>query len=247
MEAATSNGTENAKTFRGRSLEEILPQIRAELGADAIVLRRREGLAGGVAGFFQRPFAEVDARPALPDEQPIGGGSGLRNDRATAEGLASPAIQALVEQASPFAEALQRAQGPIGERAHEVLLAAAQGAAAPAAPAGLYGPQPYVSSPNDDTTGDAAFDVDDHYVAGRDVVAGETRIHEPSQPAAVNIARPNAAKAVVKRLTASGLSEALAADVVAEAVAHGLPFAQPRALKKLVRTALARRLNVMAD
>ena len=34
---------------------------------------------------------------------------------------------------------------------------------------------------------------------------------------------------------------------MAEAVAHGLPFAQPRALKKLIRTALARRLPVMAD
>jgi flagellar biosynthesis GTPase FlhF len=43
----------DTKTFRGRTLEELLPKIRAELGADAIVLRRREGLAGGVGGFFQ--------------------------------------------------------------------------------------------------------------------------------------------------------------------------------------------------
>ena len=41
----------------------------------------------------------------------------VRNDRATAEGLASPAIQALVEQAAPFADALSRAQ----TSAHEVL------------------------------------------------------------------------------------------------------------------------------
>ncbi len=44
----------DAKTFRGRSLDDVLPQIREELGPDAIVLRRREGLAGGVGGFFQK-------------------------------------------------------------------------------------------------------------------------------------------------------------------------------------------------
>ena len=64
MEASTSNGPDGVKTFRGKSLEELLPQIRAELGPDAIVLRRREGTAGGVGGFFQRPYVEVDARGA---------------------------------------------------------------------------------------------------------------------------------------------------------------------------------------
>src|SRR5918997_2568122 len=123
----------DAKTFRGRSLETVLPQIREELGADAIVLRRREGLAGGVGGFFQKSYVEVEARPALPDEKPLE----ARNDRATAEGLASPAIQALVDQAAPFAEALARAETTVGERAHEVLIAAATGSADP----GLYGPQ----------------------------------------------------------------------------------------------------------
>ena len=127
----------DTKTFRGRTLEELLPKIRAELGADAIVLRRREGLAGGVGGFFQKSYVEVDARPALADEKPLE----ARNDRATAEGLASPAIQALVEQAAPFADALARADSTVGDRAHEVLIAAAT-AARRAADAGLYGPQP---------------------------------------------------------------------------------------------------------
>ena len=117
--------TLETKTYRGRTLDELLPQIREELGSDAIVLRRREGLAGGVGGFFQRPYVEVEARAAQADDADV------RNDRATAEGLASPAIQALVEQAAPFADALSRAQ----TSAHEVLAAAA-------ADPGLYGPQP---------------------------------------------------------------------------------------------------------
>src|SRR5690349_6352537 len=124
------NTTPETKTFRGRSLEEVLPQVRDELGPDAIVLRRREGLAGGVAGFFQRSYVEVEARGALGDETPLA----TRNDRATTEGLATDGIQTLVEQASPFADALKTA-----DRAHEVL---AELAAEPAVSAGLYGPQP---------------------------------------------------------------------------------------------------------
>ena len=42
------------KTFRARSLTDALAQVRDELGPDAVVIRRREGLEGGVAGFCQR-------------------------------------------------------------------------------------------------------------------------------------------------------------------------------------------------
>lgn len=148
----------DAKTFKGRTLEEILPQIREELGPDAIVLRRREGLAGGVGGFFQKSYVEVEARRPLASERDVD----ARNDRATTEGLSTPAIQALIQQASPFADALARAEiSSSGERAADVLLAAAAAAGNPAgrspgtrtgtmparpaalpARAGLYGPQP---------------------------------------------------------------------------------------------------------
>ena len=122
----------DVKTYRGRTLEELLPQIREELGPDAIVLRRREGLAGGMGGFFQKHFVEVDARQALPDETPLE----IRNDRATEEGLSTPGVQALVAQASPFADTLSRAE--------QVLIEAAASEPALQEPvaAGLYGPQP---------------------------------------------------------------------------------------------------------
>jgi flagellar biosynthesis GTPase FlhF len=236
----------DTKTFRGRTLEELLPKIRADLGPDAIVLRRREGLAGGVGGFFQRSYVEVDARPALLDEQDTVP-THPRNDRATAEGLSSPAIQALVDQAAPFADALAQAQGTVGERAHEVLIAAAT-AAAP--DAGLYGPQPNRTA------------IEQAAPAAHDDAAGRTvpeyvSAYEP-EPAGEDLApapafddlgadRPAAADAAEKRLVAAGLSTTLASDIVREAIAHGLPFAQPRALKKLIRTALARRMPVMAD
>ena len=212
--------TLETKTYRGRTLDELLPQIREELGSDAIVLRRREGLAGGVGGFFQRPYVEVEARAAQADDADV------RNDRATAEGLASPAIQALVEQASPFADALARAE----TSAHEVLTAAA-------ADPGLYGPQPNQAAIVAATPDFVADELDAAAPVADDVAA----------PAQEVVAPPRAAAGAEERLVAGGLTPALARDVVAEAVAHGLPFAQPRSLKTLVRTALARRIPVMAD
>src|SRR5215212_1028508 len=56
------NATET-KTYRGRTLEEVLPKIKAELGSDAEIVRQRSGLTGGVGGFFQRACVEVEARP----------------------------------------------------------------------------------------------------------------------------------------------------------------------------------------
>src|SRR5215204_5727650 len=52
----------DVRTYRGRTLEEVLPRIRAELGPDAVVVRQRDGLMGGVGGFFQQQFVEVEAR-----------------------------------------------------------------------------------------------------------------------------------------------------------------------------------------
>ena len=86
-----------ARLFRGRTLDELLPQIRAALGADAVVVRRREGLEGGALGFFQSRFVEVEAVAGAPaggvgagpasvgvgagDEPAVGGAHGGPTDR----------------------------------------------------------------------------------------------------------------------------------------------------------------------
>src|SRR5690349_20441757 len=225
----------DVKTFRGRTLEELLPKIREELGPEAIVLRRREGLSGGVGGFFQRSFVEVDARRGQPGELPLE----ARNDRATVEGLSAPGVQALIQQAAPFADALARAEGTVADRAGEVLLAAARGEvpvppqAVPAVPAGLYGPQPAAPSPEPPSPALAqAFVADAPAVQTHAAPA-------PSAPAAPAIRsfvvppapvaparraeviappplapdRPAAADAAELRLVAAGLTAGLAADV----------------------------------
>jgi len=65
--ARFGNGGEGGtRTYRGRSVEELVPQIQRELGADAIIVRRREGLTGGVLGFFQHPYVEIEAMHGTP-------------------------------------------------------------------------------------------------------------------------------------------------------------------------------------
>ncbi len=61
-----AGGATSTRVFRGRSVDELVPQIQRELGADAIIVRRREGLTGGVLGFFQRAFVEIEAMPGTP-------------------------------------------------------------------------------------------------------------------------------------------------------------------------------------
>ena len=74
------------RTYRGRTLEEVLPKIKADLGPDALIVRQRDGLTGGVGGFFQRACIEVDAR-APEDEgvagrgRPSGAGNGRHSDQ----------------------------------------------------------------------------------------------------------------------------------------------------------------------
>ena len=108
-----SNGTRHTavdnepRTYRGTDLDELLPKIRAELGPDAIVLRQRDGLDGGIGGFFQKRCVEVVARRAAPrvnryDEEPAA-------DEPQPE-PPTPAIQEILRVAAPFADQLQAAQ-----------------------------------------------------------------------------------------------------------------------------------------
>jgi flagellar biosynthesis GTPase FlhF len=74
-ESSTHEAGGAIRTFQGRTVEELIPRIQDELGADAIIVRRREGLTGGVAGFFQRPFVELEVTAGGPrvdvyDEEP---------------------------------------------------------------------------------------------------------------------------------------------------------------------------------
>lgn len=59
------------KTFQGRSLDEVLPEIRAELGEGAVVIGQRSKVQGGVAGFFGTKVIEVTAADRMPDDEQL--------------------------------------------------------------------------------------------------------------------------------------------------------------------------------
>jgi flagellar biosynthesis GTPase FlhF len=123
--------TTATKTFRGRTLEEVLPQIKADFGPDAEIIRQREGLTGGVGGFFQRACVEVEARPGEPEERPQRRFDAYADepampeplpvfepdplpepDESMTEGLEAPGIQEIMRQAAPFANHLSHALEP---------------------------------------------------------------------------------------------------------------------------------------
>src|SRR2546423_3962662 len=134
VEKKASMMTES-KTFRGRTLEEVLPQIKADFGPDAEIVRQREGLTGGVGGFFQRTCVEVEARPGEPeraaprfdmyDDEPAmpeplsepmvefePDALPEPPDEPTIEGLSAPGIQEIMRQAAPFANHRSQALEP---------------------------------------------------------------------------------------------------------------------------------------
>jgi flagellar biosynthesis GTPase FlhF len=88
------------RTYRGASLEELLPQIRAELGDGAVITRQREGIVGGVGGFFGKKTVEVEARAAEPY------GFDVVEDPAESE---NALLSELYRQTKPFAQELEEA------------------------------------------------------------------------------------------------------------------------------------------
>jgi flagellar biosynthesis protein FlhF len=116
-----------SRTFRGRSIAELLPQIRQELGPDAVITRQREGLQGGFAGFFQKQFVELEAQP------------GGRSVDVYDDGLEAPAIRELMRQASPFADELAAATGELATGSSQLAQAEPEPEPLPA-PARRFGP-----------------------------------------------------------------------------------------------------------
>jgi flagellar biosynthesis GTPase FlhF len=236
------------KTYRASTLTDALAQVRAELGPDAVVVRRREGLHGGVAGFFQKAVVEIEAHsgagidirdddaPAMPDVAPT-----LTREAAAAGFAAALATAQTNPDPKPYADpaidAIPRASDSAPEVGPEPDLAAvaAQGVAAPAVAAAAA---PTEAAPLGARPAAPAF------------VAEPLAPAPAAPPAPHTVAAPTThpeAERVVHALRRAGITSAFAEQLVAEAADHGLPFADGEhaaALRPLVVRALARRLEV---
>jgi flagellar biosynthesis protein FlhF len=214
------------RTYRGTDLDELLPKIREELGPDAIVLRQRDGLDGGIGGFFQRRCVEVVARRAAPRVNLYDEGGPVMPPVPEPP---APAIQEIMRVAAPFVEQLQAAAAQV-----EPEIAPEEPSVASwAVPEHEPEPQPQY-----EPAGHEPEPAPEPPVA-RAAVA-------PQAPAPQPVQRSGAAAAHEAALVTAGIAPALVAEIVGGTLAHAVPFAPKRALKHLVRDAFASRIPVLS-
>jgi len=125
-------GRSGVRVYRGRKMSDVLPTIRAELGPEAVILRHREGVGGGVGGFFAHRFVEVEAMPGAPrvnvfDDEDVAAGDILEDLFRAPSAPPAPAPSAGV--AAPAEDLTQ----PSGAQAFLERLAAAAAEAPPVA------------------------------------------------------------------------------------------------------------------
>lgn len=238
----TRNGL--PRVYTGRSVEELIPRIERELGHDAIVTRQRTGLGGGVAGFFQRPFVEIEAHAGHPrvdlyDEptarEALPPASGLSAGLTAAPAPALPAPAPASGTAAPapaarrFAAALAEAQ--TGAPAFESLVPDVTPPVAPEMPAG-----PAPASPEQSAQPAVP--------APRAVPAAPSAPAKASRP---RRALDGAAQEAHAKLLARGVERELADEVIELAGAHALALAPPDAsFADAVAAVLRRRIGASA-
>jgi flagellar biosynthesis protein FlhF len=205
----------NLKTYRGRSLEEVLPQIKAELGPNALVVAQRDASEGGMGGFFAKRMIEVDVqdpRAGSGFDATVGGGES--HDERVAR-FTEQLEAALSGEKPPPAPAQRPA---VSEQVDELPVVEEDEGFEPAPLAA--GPAAY--APRRETQGS--------------VPSVSARATDASLPADAHEA--------IDSLVASGLSHELAADIVDQAVNHLMPFAANNDVKPVVARALAQRIPV---
>ena len=235
------------KTYAGKSLAELVPQIREELGSEAVILKQREVRSGGLGGFFAQRAVEVLAADRLPEADAAADEPATAVESHAVDLADAPPDSTEELLRSAFADALSaRLDRLDGE---ETDAGAEPAATTPDAVAPGPLPQPEVG-PVEPARAPAAPVGAGGYTpplpASRRP-AGSSALHvAPPQPlpAAVPV-RPldEQQRDLVLELERAGVSTALAEDLVHEVVLHVLPFSGGR-LRAGVRAAIARRIPV---
>lgn len=229
-----ASGSPDQRTFRGRSLSEVLPQIKQELGEDAVAVEVRHGRTGGVGGFFAQRCVEVDAIPGGPA---IATADGVDFDALLAAASASaPAEGPVVAADVPgsWEQLLEDARTAASEPPSPGPPPGAPPAGAAAALAALFVPDAAVAEP-----ASAGAAVPPPLPLASPAPAAAAAV--PSAPLVpVAPTWPDTALAIHRSLTDKGMDAGLVAEIVGEAVDHLLPFSSEGALRPLVAGQLAR-------
>lgn len=195
------------KQFTGDTIDDVLTQVRGELGDDAVILETRNIVRGGIAGFFGKAGIEVTAADRMPDPD---GQAGERRLDVLDTAEPAPAADGAVDsgeflrrlgehlttapETAPGTAEAGAAPTPDGtqrivddrERARAIIEAARaavrEAAAAPAAPA--------AQDPAPARTEEATPAGDDAPFVAAPIVASTTAAAAPAAPAARIAAAP---------------------------------------------------------
>lgn len=245
------------RTFRGKSLSEVLPRVRAELGEGAIAVNVRQGTSGGIGGFFAQRCVEVDAIAGPGVDAVAGDDEEFERMLAAATRAGAEAPEggepfvAAADVPGSWDELIGAARGAVGGGSIDELLGESrprEGASALAAmfspdrPASAPAPAPSPSptpQPAPEPQSSAAPD------PRPEPEAASTAVAISAPMVAVEAAWPELALDVHRRLTGRGMDPDLVTEIVSEAVEHMLPFSSEGSLRPLVAGQLARCLAPM--
>ncbi len=254
------------RIYRGRSVEELIPKIVSELGEDAVVVRHHRGLTGGFAGFFQRPFVEIEARRGAPgiDLYDEDDAAPVLPEEAAPPGEAAPAPTGeLVEVQAPGAPAVGEWDEPMEVWATNPFAAAlaeaeaAVRAAEPAVPPDLdaalaealaeaeeaEAPVEEIAPPPPDPLYTEAPESPAEEVVDAEVPAEPVAAELPAVPVSRKRARDEDEIEIERRLLGVGIGEEFVHELIEGAIAHVLPLMPTStSLAQAVRTALAQRI-----
>jgi len=268
MSNTVSTDPGSIHTYRGRTVEELLPKIQDELGANAIIVRRREGLTGGIAGFFQRRFVELEATEGGPqidvyDEPGTGAAATFTPERELpldrrpapeAEPLSPLNTAYVTERLAALARAgpLQPARLPQAESTAR-LPQEVTGTTDPSDPFALMLER---ASSHDDERMSAPWPgpsaipgqtVPPNQSATPGLSTSPSPSARASMPASGQAPAPKSSRARTKiqeGLLALGASEQFAEELIDSAAVHIRPFAPRASLSQAVRSALTGRIPV---
>lgn len=261
---STNPSTPSPRVFRGRSTAELIPTIQAELGAEAIVVARRSGLEGGIGGFFQRPFVEIEAQPGGPRVDLYDGGVATPPAAATAPTTAGRADFAANEisladlapsAVAPSAVAPSAVAPSALDDAFADVLAAASTRQLAASYNQLAGRPTAQFEAQLETRSTTRLEPRGGTELDREPEAGAPAEQEIGELEAIVASRgerrprrsagaSKVAGAVAAELQAVGFEAHFAGELIEEAGAHVIPFAPRIGLRRAVRIALERKIPV---
>ena len=240
------------KTFRGKSLAEILPRVKAELGESAIAVNVRQGTTGGIAGFFAQRCVEVDAIPGPTVDAVAGDEDEFERLLAAAqEAGASSSSGEFVPADVPgnwdelIAEARRAAAADDDHEPQlsDIVEPSAQARESASALAAMFSPDAPAAAPAPAPVAASAPAPVIESTPAAEARPSTDLVRAPM--VAVEPAWPQIALDIHRTLSARGMDPELVTEVVAEAVEHMLPFSSEGSLRPLVAGQLARCLPPM--